>query len=148
MFDRFDDINLNSMRVAGKLWNLDIITTFPVESHLIDYYLAKSYVFESIFYTSSSTHTAEKDTMDIYNPLLEQYSVDLARQAHNHNHQRTRLISYNSGEGSKPTISNQFTANYSGQSDGIGFAKVGIGGEDFCPIDSQAAFTATFNHLI
>ncbi|MDP9306185.1 MAG: metallophosphoesterase [Thermoproteota archaeon] len=110
------------------------------EDKEIDWIIVTSY---SPLYTSPSKHTAEKDMRDIYHPLFEQYGVDLVLQAHNHNYQRTYLISYNSGDNSKPTISNQFTTGYSGQSDGMVFAIAGTGGEGFYPLESQAAYTAT-----
>jgi calcineurin-like phosphoesterase family protein len=88
------------------------------EDKEIDWIIVTSY---SPLYTSPSKHTAEKDMRDIYHPLFEQYGVDLVLQAHNHNYQRTYPISYNSGDSSKPTISNQFTTGYSGQSDGMFF---------------------------
>ena len=110
------------------------------ENKDIDWIIVTSY---SPFYTSPSKHTAEKDMRDIYHPLFEQYGVDLVLQAHNHNYQRTYPISYNSADSSKPTISNQLTTGYNGQSGGIVFAIVGTGGEGFYPLESQAAFTAT-----
>jgi Calcineurin-like phosphoesterase. len=60
------------------------------------------------FYTSPSTHKAEKDLRDIYHPIFEKYNVDLVLQAHNHNYQRTYPISYNSaGDSSEPILTNQ-----------------------------------------
>ena len=95
------------------------------------------------FYTSPSKHTAEKDLRDVYHPLFEKYDVDLVLQAHNHNYQRTFPISYNVGDSSKPTVTNQFTTDYNSQTDGIVFAIVGTGGEGFYPLDGQASYTAT-----
>jgi hypothetical protein len=110
------------------------------EDKEIDWIIVTSY---SPLYTSPSKHTAEKDMRNIYHPLFEQYGVDLVLQAHNHNYQRTYPISYNSGDSSKPTISNQFATGYNGQSNGIVFAIVGTGGEGFYPLESQATYTAT-----
>ena len=103
------------------------------EDKEIDWIIVTSY---GPLYTSPSKHTAEKDMRNIYHPLFEQYGVNLVLQAHNHNYQRMYPISYNSGYSSKPTISNQFTTDYSGQSNGIVFAIVGTGGEDFYPLES------------
>ena len=110
------------------------------EDKEIDWIIVTSY---SPLYTSPSKHTAEKDMRDIYHPLFEQYGVNLVLQVQNHNYQRTYPISYNSGDSSKPTVSNQFTTDYTGQSNGIVFAIVGTGGEGFYPLVSQGAYTAT-----
>jgi hypothetical protein len=59
----------------------------------IDWTVVTSY---GPFYTSPSTHKAEKDLRDIYHPIFEKNSVDLVLQAHNHNYQRTHPISFNS----------------------------------------------------
>ena len=70
-------------------------------------------------------------------PLFEKYNVDLVLQAHNHNYQRTFPISYNFGDSSKPTVTNQFATDYNIQTDGIVFAIVVTGGEGFYPLDGQ-----------
>ena len=96
------------------------------------------------FYTSSSTHKAEKDLRDIYHPLFEKYNVDLVLQAHNHNYQRTYPISYNSaGDSSEPIVTNQLTTGYNNHTDGTVFALVGTGGESFYPLASQAPYVAS-----
>jgi hypothetical protein len=96
------------------------------------------------FYTSPSTHKAEKDLRDIYHPLFEKYNVDLVLQAHNHNYQRTYPISYNSGgDSSEPIVTNQLTKGYNNRTDGTVFALVGTGGESFYPLDSQAPYVAS-----
>jgi hypothetical protein len=95
------------------------------------------------FYTSPSTHKAEKDLRDIYHPLFEKYNVDLVLQAHNHNYQRTYPISYNStGDSSEPIVTNQNTTGYNSHTDGTVFALVGTGGESFYPLTSQAPYVA------
>jgi len=96
------------------------------------------------FYTSPSTHKAEKDLRDIYHPLFEKYNVDLVLQAHNHNYQRTYPISYNSaGDSSEPTVTNQNTTGYNSHTDGTIFALIGTGGESFYPLNSQAPYMAS-----
>ena len=96
------------------------------------------------FYTSPSTHKAEKDLRDIYHPLFEKYNVDLVLQAHNHNYQRTYPISYNSaGDSSEPIVTNQLTKGYNNITDGTVFALVGTGGESFYPLASQAPYVAS-----
>jgi hypothetical protein len=96
------------------------------------------------FYTSPSTHKAEKDLRDIYHPLFEKYNVDLVLQAHNHNYQRTYPISYNSGgDSSEPIVTNQLTKGYNNRTDGTVFALVGTGGESFYPLASQAPYVAS-----
>jgi len=95
------------------------------------------------FYTSPSTHKAEKDLRDIYHPIFEKYNVDLVLQAHNHNYQRTYPISYNSaGDSSEPIVTNQNTTGYNNNTDGTVFALVGTGGESFYPLASQAPYVA------
>jgi len=95
------------------------------------------------FYTSPSTHKAEKDLRDIYHPIFEKYNVDLVLQAHNHNYQRTYPISYNSaGDSSEPILTNQNTTGYYNDTDGTVFALVGTGGESFYPFSGQAPYVA------
>jgi hypothetical protein len=95
------------------------------------------------FYTSPSIHKAEKSIRDLYHPLFEKYDVDLVLQAHNHNYQRTYPISYNLGDSSKPTVTNQSTTGYNDHHGGTVFALVGTGGESFYPLTGQAPFVAT-----
>jgi hypothetical protein len=96
------------------------------------------------FYTSPSTHKAEKVLRDIYHPIFEKYNVDLVLQAHNHNYQRTYPISYNSaGDSSEPIVTKQNTTGYNNSTDGTVFALVGTGGESFYPLDSQAPYVAS-----
>jgi Calcineurin-like phosphoesterase len=96
------------------------------------------------FYTSPSTHKAEKDLRDIYHPIFEKYNVDLVLQAHNHNYQRTFPISYNSaGDSSEPIVTKQNTTGYNNHTDGTVFALIGTGGESFYPLDGQAPYVAT-----
>jgi len=96
------------------------------------------------FYTSPSTHKAEKVLRDIYHPIFEKYNVDLVLQAHNHNYQRTYPISYNSaGDSSEPIVTKQNTTGYNNSTDGTVFALVGTGGESFYPLASQAPYVAS-----
>jgi hypothetical protein len=95
------------------------------------------------FYTSPSTHNAEKVLRDIYHPLFEKYDVDLVLQAHNHNYQRTYPISYNSaGDSSSPIVKNQNTTGYNNDTKGTIFAVVGTGGESFYPLVSHVPYVA------
>lgn len=96
------------------------------------------------FYTSPSTHKAEKDLRDIYHPLFEKYNVDLVLQAHNHNYQRTYPISYNSaGDSSEPIVTNQLTTGYNDNTHGTVFTLIGTAGESFYPLASQAPYVAS-----
>jgi hypothetical protein len=111
------------------------------ENKDIDWIIVTSY---GPFYSSPTTHKAEKDLRDIYHPIFEKYGVDLVLQAHNHNYQRTYPISYNSaGDSSNPIVSNQVTTGYNGDTKGAIFAVVGTGGESFYPLASQAPYVAT-----
>jgi hypothetical protein len=111
------------------------------ENKDIDWIVVTSY---GPFYTSPSTHKAEKVLRDIYHPIFEKYGVDLVLQAHNHNYQRTYPISYNSaGDSSNPIVSNQVTTGYNNDMKGAIFAVVGTGGESFYPLASQAPYVAT-----
>ena len=89
------------------------------------------------FYTSPTTHKAEKSLRDLYHPLFEKYGVDLVLQAHNHNYQRTYPITYNPDESSKPIIANDLTTGYTSQKGGTIFAIVGTGGESFYALNGQ-----------
>ncbi len=89
------------------------------------------------FYTSPTTHKAEKSLRDLYHPLFEKYGVDLVLQAHNHNYQRTYPITYNPDESSKPIIASDLTTGYNNQKGGTIFAIVGTGGESFYALDGQ-----------
>jgi calcineurin-like phosphoesterase family protein len=111
------------------------------ENKDIDWIIVTSY---GPFYTSPSTHKAEKDLRDIYHPIFEKYNVDLVLQAHNHNYQRTYPISYNSaGDSSKPFVTTiQNTTAYNNHTGGIVFAVVGTGGESFYPLSGQAPYVA------
>jgi hypothetical protein len=95
------------------------------------------------FYTSPSIHKAERPIRDLYHPLFEKYDVDLVLQAHNHNYQRTYPISYNLGDSSKPTVTNQSTTGYNDHHGGTVFALVGTGGESFYPLTGQDPYVAT-----
>ena len=110
------------------------------ENKDIDWIVATTY---GPFYTSPSTHNAEKDLRDIYHPLFEKYNVDLVLQAHNHNYQRTYPISYNSvGDSSEPSVTNRNTTGYNDHVNGTVFALVGTGGESFYPLNGQAPYVA------
>jgi hypothetical protein len=94
------------------------------------------------FYTSPTTHNAEKDMRNLYHPLFEKYGVDLVLQAHNHNYQRTYPIAFNPNESSKPTVINGSTTGHHTNTNGIVFAIVGTGGEGFYPLQGQQSYVA------
>lgn len=95
------------------------------------------------FYTSPSTHNAEKVLREIYHPLFEKYDVDLVLEAHNHNYQRTYPISYNSaGDSANPIVTNRNNTGYNNGTKGTIFTIVGTGGESFYPLASQASYVA------
>jgi Calcineurin-like phosphoesterase len=111
------------------------------ENKEIDWIVVTTY---GPFYTSPSTHKAEKALRDIYHPLFEKYNVDLVLQAHNHNYQRTYPISFNSaGDSSNPIVTNQLTTGYNNHTGGTVFALIGTGGESFYPLASQAPYVAS-----
>ena len=105
----------------------------------IDWTVVTSY---GPFYSSPTTHNAEKDMRNIYHPLFEKYGVDLVLQAHNHNYQRTYPIAFNPDESSKPTILNDSTTGHHSNTNGIIFAIVGTGGEGFYPLQGQQSYVA------
>ncbi|TLX86208.1 MAG: hypothetical protein E6L04_03895, partial [Thaumarchaeota archaeon] len=105
----------------------------------IDWIVVTSY---GPFYTSPTTHNAEKDLRNIYHPLFEKYGVDLVLQAHNHNYQRTYPIAFNPDESSKPTVIKGSTTGYSANTDGTIFAIVGTGGQGFYPMQGQVPYMA------
>jgi hypothetical protein len=94
-------------------------------------------------YTSPSEHTAFKELRDVYHPIFEKYGVDLVLSGHNHNYQRTHPITYNPNESSEPVVTNDRSAEYNSQKDGIVFAIVGTGGVNFYSFDGQAPFVDT-----
>jgi len=94
------------------------------------------------FYTSPSTHKAEKALRDIYHPLFEKYNVDLVLQAHNHNYQRTYPIAFNPADSSKPTVIDGSATGSNGKTDGTVFAIIGTGGEGFYPLQGQQSYVA------
>jgi 3',5'-cyclic AMP phosphodiesterase CpdA len=105
----------------------------------IDWTVVTSY---GPFYTSPTTHNAEKELRNIYHPLFEKYGVDLVLQAHNHNYQRTYPIAFNPDESSKPTVIKGSTTGYSANTDGTIFAIVGTGGQGFYPMQGQESYIA------
>jgi hypothetical protein len=64
----------------------------------------------------------------------------LVLESHNHNYQRTYPISYNSGDSSKPTITDGVTTGYNSNTKGAIFVIVGTGGQGFYPMQGQEPY--------
>ncbi|MFN2435284.1 MAG: metallophosphoesterase [Nitrososphaeraceae archaeon] len=109
------------------------------ENKDVDWIIVSSY---GPLYTSPSEHKAYSSLRDLYHPIFEQYGVDLVLSGHNHNYQRTYPIAFNPDDSSKPVVTNEHTASYDGQKDGIVFAIVGTGGVNFYSFDGQAPFVS------
>ncbi|HEX2304771.1 MAG TPA: metallophosphoesterase [Nitrososphaeraceae archaeon] len=110
------------------------------ENEDIDWIIVTSY---GPFYTSPSTHKAEKEIRDLYHPLFEKYGVDLVLHAHNHNYQRTYPLAFNPNDSSKPIVTNEFTTGYNSHTDGTIFAIIGTGGESFYTLEGREPYMAT-----
>ena len=54
-------------------------------------------------YTLKASHKPERKARDLYQPLFDEYQVDIVLHGHNHNQQRTKPIRYG-GLDSKPVI--------------------------------------------
>jgi predicted phosphodiesterase len=86
--------------------------------------------FHRLMVTSPSRFPPEPLLPDIYQPLFEQYGVDLVLQGHNHNYERTYPIKFNSINASNPIQTSTNTTSYT-DPDGQIFATVGTGGRRF-----------------
>jgi hypothetical protein len=75
---------------------------------------------------NETIHTAYK-WKEAYNPLFEQYNVDLILQGHQHNYQRTYPIKYNSNSPANPIITDRNTIMYINPEGQI-YLTVGTGG--------------------
>ena len=84
------------------------------------------------FYSSISEHLAEPELTDTYDPLFDNYSVDVVLQAHNHNYQRTFPLVYNTSSFYPlyyPEISDNHDTKYK-EPNGPIFITVGTGGSE------------------
>jgi hypothetical protein len=68
--------------------------------------------FHKPMYTSPSVHKARPGLISTYQPLFDQYGVDLVLQGHNHNYQRSYPIMYNSSDPLDPIITTTSKTNY------------------------------------
>ena len=84
------------------------------------------------FYSSLSEHLAEPELTDTYDPLFDNYSVDVVLQAHNHNYQRTFPLVYNASSFFPlhyPEISDNRDTKYKDPNGPI-FMTIGTGGAE------------------
>ena len=93
-------------------------------------------------YSSPSEHPADNSLRDAYNPLFEKYGVDLVLNGHNHNYQRTYPLTYNPNESAKPITTSELSTGYNRGNDGIVFATVGTGGENFYSLEDKNPYVA------
>ncbi len=65
-----------------------------------------------VMYASCSVHCPETQLRDTYQPLFDQYDVDLVLQGHNHNYQRTYPLEFNATDPDSPIITSKEPNNY------------------------------------
>ncbi|MGD1835124.1 MAG: LamG-like jellyroll fold domain-containing protein [Nitrososphaeraceae archaeon] len=80
-------------------------------------------------YSTASKQFAEFLLREKYQPIFDQYNVDLVLQAHNHLYDRTLPIKYNSDNIVKPIILDQNNINNFIDPDGTIFSVIGTGGK-------------------
>lgn len=78
--------------------------------------------FHKPMYASPATHAALTDMRATYQPLFDQYSVDLVLQAHNHAYERTKPLHFNS------VVTDNNATSYTNPSGQI-YVTVGTGGK-------------------
>ena len=87
--------------------------------------------FHSIMYirdTSTIDGPHDRNLIDIYHPLFEQYGIKLVLQAHAHTYERTYPLRFNVEDSKDPIITNKDLSNYRYYTDGLVIATVGTGG--------------------
>jgi predicted phosphodiesterase len=105
-----------------------------------------------IMYASCSVHCPESELRDTYQPLFDQYGVDLVLQGHNHNYQRTYPVEFNASNPDSPTITSAEQNNYA-DPDGQVYLTVGTGGREAHSLDSTVPeylatqFTDTIGYI-
>ncbi|GBC72739.1 Alkaline phosphatase [archaeon HR04] len=93
--------------------------------------------FHKPMYTSPTTYQALKSFRDVYQPLFDQYNVDLVLQAHNHNYQRSKPLKYDS-----VITYNESTTNYPDYEGEI-YITVGTGGKSLYAFNGRADYIVT-----
>jgi len=63
-------------------------------------------------YASCSVHCPESELRYTYQPLFDQYNVDLVLQGHDHNYQRTYPLEFNATNPDSPIITTSDKSNY------------------------------------
>ena len=86
-------------------------------------------MFHKPMYSTVSKQFAEFLLREKYQPIFDQYNVDLVLQAHNHLYDRTLPIKYNSDNITKPIILDQNNIHNFIDPDGTIFSVIGTGGK-------------------
>jgi len=90
--------------------------------------------FHRPFYSGSGSE--DSDLRDMYQPLFENYGVDLVLTGHAHNYQRSYPLNYNINRPDSPLIADHQQSQYN-KTTGIVFAIVGTGGESIQSVDKK-----------
>jgi predicted phosphodiesterase len=93
-------------------------------------------------YTSPGAHPAASIMRDMYNPLFDQYGVDLVLYGHNHAYERSYPIKYNESSPATPIITNNNKGSYNDPQGAI-FVTVGTAGRSLHHYDSKIWYIVT-----
>ncbi len=105
-----------------------------------------------VMYASCSVHCPENELRDTYQPLFDQYNVDLVLQGHDHNYQRTYPLEFNAANPNSPIIAASDKSNYTDPKGQV-YLTVGTGGRHAHNLDSEkpgyliTEFTDTVGHV-
>jgi hypothetical protein len=102
------------------------------------------------FYGPSSNHPNEADARDVWDPLFDQYKVDLVVTAHNHLTWCSKLLKY--GGGATPTVVSsgsgtpiKYSYNRGTANHGKLFASVGNGGKSHYSASNHPSYIVFLN---
>ncbi len=90
---------------------------------------------------SASSCKGSKSFTETYQPLFDQYKVDLVLFGHVHNYQRTFPLKFNSADPLNPTRTTTARCDYTNPTGTI-YAIVGTGGINFHSLSSKASFVS------
>jgi hypothetical protein len=92
--------------------------------------------FHQPIYSSTSNHAPLTTFRNAYQPMFDQYGVDLVLQAHNHNYQRSKPLQYDS------IITDNTASNFYQDPLGQIYVLVGTGGQEIYPIAGSPSYLA------
>jgi hypothetical protein len=97
--------------------------------------------FHKLMYGSPNVLGTEPVLVETYQPIFQQYHVDLVLQGHLHAYERTYPILYNPGDQAHPIVTTREQFEYN-KPDGLVLATVGTGGQSVMKYGSKADFAA------